>query len=871
MNVQLEYRGGRSLDQSFDSQAIPDVLKPASRHFECRCPTHLAWFSIAFSLFFFCFGNDTPLLGQGDRPVVVTTDSGVQYEGKVFVLPSISESAYSFSPYISGNDIVVIDDGLRLVMLNQNHVLPNFGDSRLANEISFEIYQRTSKGSNAGGLFLNAGPFNRYGHREFTFSTQTSAGMVQRTYVQGITKINPRFCILESLSGPNVKKWPMHVATGTIPKDVLREMLLRQIKDPKDPNEFFDLAFFFQQRGDYEQASYELLQIEPKFKDIPDIKERIRNARESLGQLYGRQILREIETRADVGQSRLATAFAVVKDKTAFAGDIQARFNALIEEDNKSKQTLVETRQKIFELITRIKNISPEQSQAIKRFKNELESELNAVNAPRLSAYLLTADAAAATDQEKISLAISGWLLGSNNAINNLSTTESLFIVRDLVQEYLTTGTSELRRSQILTELGQLEAGEPEYLDAMIKQMKPIAPPEGLANYTGERPIQFTVEIPGTAAHPEPKQYQCLAHLPPEYDPYRKYPLLLSMPGARQPLEQNLNMWAGTYNAKLSENLKTNVRNGEAMRNGYIVVAVDWRSSGQVRWGYSFPEHKIVLEALYQSLRKFSVDSDRVFLSGHGIGADGAYDIGISHPEHWAGVLGFSGKFGKYINLYRENSFGLPGDQIGGGLSLYCVNGQKDFAAIAALKDCLNKWMRAPNSKNYANPTVVQYIGRANEFFMEDMPEAFKWMRAQRRRWPDRAGFEFESDAMRPWDTYHWFFEMHGLPEKNIVRPALYDQTKSFKNKLTLKGEILNNVFDLEPMSMKIDNDATLWLSPEFMDFSKTVEIEGRGRYKGPAYTSRKVLLDDVLNRADREHPYWGKIECLQGEWKPFQ
>jgi hypothetical protein len=278
-----------------------------------------------------------------------------------------------------------------------------------------------------------------------------------------------------------------------------------------------------------------------------------------------------------------------------------------------------------------------------------------------------------------------------------------------------------------------------------------------------------------------------------------------------------------------------------------------------------------VLEALYQSLRKFSVDSDRVFLSGHGIGADGAYDIGISHPEHWAGVLGYSGKFGKYINLYRQNSFGLPGDEVGGGLPMYCVNGQKDFAAIAASKDSWNKWMRAPNTKNYVDVTVVQYIGRANEFFMEDIPEAFKWMRAQRRRWPDKAGFAFECDAMRPWDTYFWFFEMHGLPEKNIVRPELYDQADTFKNKLTLKGEVSDNVFDLEPLSLKIDADATLWLSPEYVNFLDDVVIEGRGSFKGGVTASRKVLLDDVLNRADREHPYWGRIDCLDGNWTPIE
>lgn len=804
-----------------------------------------------------------------DRPVVVTTDSGVLYEGKVFELPSISEQSASFSPFMSGNDIVVIDDGLRFIMLNPNHVLPNFGDSVQANEISFDVYQRVSKGSPGGGMFISASPFTTHGHREFTFSAPTSAGIRQRTYTQGITRINPRYCVLHSLAAPNVKQWEMAISTGTVPKQVLRDMLFRQIKDPKDPNEFFDIAIFFQQRGDYEQASFELAQIEPKFKDIPDIKERIRNAREAMGQLYGRQILREIETRTDVGQRQLATAFAVVKDKAGFAGDIQAQFNALIDENKQIKQNLVDTRQKLFELISTIKNVTPDQSIAIKRFKNELETELNELNVLRLDAYKLRAADAATPDQAKISYALSGWVLGSNKATDNIALSEDLFIVRDLVQEYLTSGTTALRRSQILNELRNSDAGSPEYLDAMIKQMKPIAPPNELAGYTGATPLEFTVELPGTKAKPGTRTYTCLAHLPPEYDPYRKYPMILSMPGAGQPLENNLNMWCGRYNQRLSDTLKTNVRDGQAMRNGYIVVAVDWRSSGQSRWQYSYDEHKIVLEALYQSLRKFSVDSDRVFLSGHGIGGDGAYDIAISHPEHWAGVLGFSGKFGKYINLYRQNQFGLPRDQFG-GLPLYFVCGQKDYTSIGASKDSLNKWMRAPNSKNYVNATMVQYRGRANEFFMEEIPEAMKWMRSQRRRWPTKSGFEFECDAIRPTDTYYWFFEMHGLPEKNVVRPTLFTQAKSFKNKVTFRGKVDNNVFRVEPLSMGIKNDSTLWLSPEYVDFLNIIQIQGRGKFKGSVKASARVLLDDVLNRADREHPYWGRIDCIKGIWTPY-
>ena len=131
-----------------------------------------------------------------------------------------------------------------------------------------------------------------------------------------------------------------------------------------------------------------------------------------------------------------------------------------------------------------------------------------------------------------------------------------------------------------------------------------------LANYAPDKPISFSVTVPGTPANPKPRTYQCLAHVPPQYDHYRDYPLILTLPGGRQTLQQHLNMWCGSYNSRLK------IRNGHAMRHGYIVVAVDWRDPGQSRWGYTRREHAIVIKALRESFRKFSINSDRVFLSG---------------------------------------------------------------------------------------------------------------------------------------------------------------------------------------------------------------------------------------------------------------
>ncbi|MDE0938090.1 MAG: hypothetical protein OSA89_19450 [Mariniblastus sp.] len=789
-------------------------------------------------------------LAQADRPRVVTVDTGVQFEGEVFTVRELSTSTTSYNAYGSSRDnIVVITDGLRRVFIGDNHVL-NLGDSGQSDEINFDIDQKSYNGSEGNGAFVGVGPFNQYGHRQFSINVRLpDKTSIRRTYTQGITKITPRYCVLKTLVGnptAPLKQWTMHIATGTVPKNVLRNVLLSRVKNPNKPEEFFDIAYLFQQMGDYKLASEELRQIESKF---PGLKEQIRDQRDKIGQLKARQILREIDLRKDSGQFDLALQMAKVPAKERLAGEIKAEFDNVEADELAARKRVAQTRALAIELTKQVQNLSNEQIEAVNRFRDELETDLNRFNENRLAAYIRLANDISMPAQQKLALAISGWLLGSNNAIENLAVVQSMFVVRDFVREYLDEATTAQRRTSILKELANLESGTPKILDAMIQQMKPIETAANVESYTGESAIEFTVEVPGTAANPEPIQFRCMAHLPPQYNPYRKYPMIVSLTGGTQSLDQNMEIWYGKYNQKLK------IRQGNAPRNGYIVVAVDWRVPGQTRWNHSGREHRVVLDALYRSLRLFSVDSDRVFLSGHREGGDGAYDIGISHPEHWAGILGYSGAFDKYINKYWDN--------IHVQLPLYCVNGQKDVVSIAKMQFAINKWMRP----KYINPTIVQYIGRGNELFMEDLPFAFKWMKGQKRPWPDRGGFEFTCNALRPWDTYFWFYELNGIPDDRVVRPELFNQTKKF-NKVEISGEITSlNSFRLGPASMKINADSTLWLSPQFADLDKQIQIRGRGSFKGSVTASPKIILDDVLRRADREHIYHAKVDCIKGTW----
>ena len=56
-------------------------------------------------------------------------------------------------------------------------------------------------------------------------------------------------------------------------------------------------------------------------------------------------------------------------------------------------------------------------------------------------------------------------------------------------------------------------------------------------------------------------------------------------------------------------------------------------------WQWKGEDHVYVTAALRDAVRHFTVDNDKVFLLGFGDGANMAMDVGMSHPDLFAGVI----------------------------------------------------------------------------------------------------------------------------------------------------------------------------------------------------------------------------------------
>jgi predicted esterase len=338
--------------------------------------------------------------------------------------------------------------------------------------------------------------------------------------------------------------------------------------------------------------------------------------------------------------------------------------------------------------------------------------------------------------------------------------------------------------------------------------------------------------VAGLSEQPEITYY---VQLPPEYDPYRRYPCVVTLNGAGTTPQQQIDWWAGGY----SEEAK--MRLGQATRHGYIVLAPDWAKPHQRAYEFSAREHAAVLYSLRDACRRFAIDTDRVFLSGHSMGGDAVWDVGLSHPDLWAGVIPIVATADKYVSRYWENGRYVP---------FYFVAGEMDGDKLGRNSLDLDRYL----TKAGYDVTIVVYQGRGHEHFQDEIQRLFDWMGLHRRDFFRR---EFECVSMRPWDNFFWWTEIETLPSRSVVLPVNWPPDNSFRAART-EGKVLEN----NHINLRTGADrAAVWLAPEMVDFSQRVQVAIDGRSKTQMVDpSAKTLLDDVRTRGDRQHPFWATV-----------
>jgi len=676
------------------------------------------------------------------------------------------------------------------------------------------------------GPLLNVRPFDEFGRRRVTMLT--AQGQVE--IVQGITELTPTYTKVEGIT----HVWDMRMATSNIPQKELATILKKQLDENQIDN-VKRIANFYQQCERYEESARAIeafLAAHADDPNLPNFKQQLDPPLQAIKRLSARRLLAELRLRRDAGQYELVHAMLKKFPAEGAAGETLEAVREILREYETSEAARAQVIAQLGEIAKKLGDEA--RRKRLAPILREIAAELNFNTMDRMAAFREMVDDKKIPPADKLALAISGWLLGAKNAVPRLSTAMSLVEVRRMIRRYLQAG-AKLARSEAIAGIGSEERDSPALVARLLANMMP--PVEVQLPAAEGEPCEF--QVPG--ANPASPSVRCLVALPPEYDPHRRYPAILSLHGAGFTPEQQIDWWAGPRN-------KRGWRAGQASRYGYIVIAPQWAAEHQTQYQYSAREHTVVLDCLRATFQRFSVDTDRVFLSGHSMGGDAAWDIGTAHPDLWAGVIPIAARGEKYCAFYWENAALVP---------LYFVIGELDSNRLVANTLHWDRYMQ----KGY-NTTVVEYQGRGHENFSDEILRLFDWMgRLQRNFAPKK----FTSVTMRPWDNFFWWIELRQLPPGAMVAP---DQWPPRRGTLAMHSQA--TVFPTNAIQVQTGaGEVTVWLSPDIVDLGRRVNITVNSSRISPgsAVLAGDVgtLLEDARTRGDRQHPFWSKIGSPTG------
>ena len=656
------------------------------------------------------------------------------------------------------------------------------------------------------GAIINIQPWDENKNQGFgrrTFSMQGGT-LGHIDVVQGITKLTPVWTRVEGLQLGKLTSyvWDMRLATTSIPPKELAAIIANQINSKRFEDRVKVVRFYLQMER-YDDAKTELDHV---IRDFPG-REGLNDVVRELQQYRAEQRLREIEIRGKAGQHQLATAWLTKFPSDGVDGATLQKVRAKLDEYTEIDRKGTDTVNQLNALVEKIPDSGLRER--VRPAVKEIADEMTANTLDRMATYNRFAADNQAPPENKLALAISGWLLGAGEAIEDLPRALSMVELRNLVRHYLQE-IDQVRRDADLKKIMASEAVTPKFIAGLAAHMTPpieTEPPQTPGLY----------ELSVGPNNGDPAVTYAL-QLPPEYDPHSSYPCIVTLHGGGSNPKQQIEWWSI-----------------QAARHGYIVIAPAWTKPHQGQYEGASREHDAVLSTLRHACRRFAIDTDRVFLSGHSMGGDAAWDIGLAHPDLWAGVIPIVASANKTVQQYKKNAELVP---------LYFVCGELDGDKMVKNGFEYDAYMQVSRA-GVNDCTVVEYEGRGHEHFSDEILRLFDWMgRKQRNFFPKR----FDVVTQRSFDNFFWWLEMRNFqptPGKNFTPGS----NLTGANGVAVRGA---------------GGKPIVWLAPEMVDFSKPVNVSLNGQSMAPSKSIQPdiaTMLEDIRTRGDRQHPFWAKVE----------
>ena len=425
------------------------------------------WFSIP-TLLLGAFLLGTVWHGTVNAAKLVMKD-GRSVEGALAKLSTILQAGPGVDQKGGGGDlelIILVDDKLRRTFVNKRQTQEALEAPDGAPQEKVNIRQPVAvTGFRIAkmGPFARVSEFDEFGRR---IVEMPAVGQVL-AIVQGITLITPSYTKVEAIrvDGRNYV-WDMRIATTSIPAETLHKILRRHVRDsvstldpqkPGDAEKILSarliIVRLYIQMERYREAQQELAEMETEAKQIlerlpkdqkGEFEQILKGEQQALAQVLkqvrqslARRILAEAEARRKASQHALTFAMLEKFPSEGVAGEtLQA-----VQQMQDEYRTTYERGKNLlarFDALRVDPKIDAASQRLLEPIREEINKELNLNTLGRMAGFEQFLDAPDMQPDAKLALAVSGWLVGVNDATRNLPTAISLFETRNMVRQYLT-------------------------------------------------------------------------------------------------------------------------------------------------------------------------------------------------------------------------------------------------------------------------------------------------------------------------------------------------------------------------------------------------------------------------------------------------
>ena len=504
------------------------------------------------------------------------------------------------------NVIRIVDSRIRRAYFHRRQIVEENNNYDTTQLETFELRHRKSGARPTPvGIsgYLHTTGFDETGCRFVTLRDRGQTIQVK----QGARLITPKMVLLDSLT----HQWQLGISTKTIPPDQLQRLVHLAI-DEDNIQDRRSACLYFKDAGLFPLAMQELKQLRNDFPEQDDQWERLAVL---LDQEMARLLLDELQARLNAGQFELAARAAHQLPLERLEARATRRVREVLQQYEQTGEQIFDLRLTLGELESQLEDAS--QRSTVATLRGILSDEVDRSGLDRLRTHLELLHDSPAPADEQLAAIFSAWLLGDEHSLSDLGDAIRLWDARHLVREFVL-ADSEDRRNELSAALREIEGLTPARLARMIRHLPPV-----LDDVPVRPGVPVRIPVGESAYH---------VLLPPEYSRNAEYPLIVALRPYGVTEKDVIELWGGNQ-----------LKPGLAARQGYIVIAPETLPPEQEEYHDDGLADEIVLDCLRDARLRFRVDSDRVFLTGHGLGADAAYNIGMAHADQFAGVIPICG------------------------------------------------------------------------------------------------------------------------------------------------------------------------------------------------------------------------------------